>query len=158
MSKRLVLMLAVLAGVGLLIALDRPPPPVVAEVEPSRPSPRIPVATPEIKTGKQKAVADAAIPDLFADHAVPAVNQQPQQSTGAEGKDAAAEQQFSLLGFKEENGRREAFLMRNGEVLIARSGTTFEKRYRVMGLQQDSVHIRDNQSGQEIRIGFRVNQ
>ncbi|MFZ6765865.1 hypothetical protein ACO0LM_02185 [Undibacterium sp. Di26W] len=157
MSKRLALMLAVLAGVGLLIALDRPPPPVVAEVEPSRPSRRIPVAAPDIKTGKQMDMADAAIPDLFADHAVPAVNQQPQQSTGAEGKDAA-EQQFSLLGFKEENGRREAFLMRNGEVLIARAGMMFEKRYRVMGLQQDSVHIRDNQSGQEIRIGFRVNQ
>ncbi|MFZ6720322.1 hypothetical protein [Undibacterium sp. Ji49W] len=157
MSKRLALMLAILAAIGLLMVLDRPAPSVVAEVEPTRPTRRAPGVATDIKKEKKTDVVDAPIPDLFADHAIPAVHQQTQDA-GAEGKDIAAEQEFSLLGFKEESGRREAFLMRNGEVLIAHTGAVFEKRYRVMGLQKDSVLIRDNQSGQEIRIGFRVNQ
>ncbi|MBC3917294.1 hypothetical protein H8L32_07395 [Undibacterium sp. CY18W] len=150
-------MLAILAGIGVLMVVDRPSPSVVAEVEPSRPSRRMPLATPEIKAGGQMDVADVAVPDLFTDHAIPAVHQQAQGNV-IDGKNDALEQEFGLLGFKEENGRREAFLMRNGEVLIARAGAVFEKRYRVMDLQKDSVLIRDNQSGQEIRIGFRVNQ
>lgn len=157
MSKRMAWMLAVLAGIGLLILFDRPSA-TVPETEISQPSRRASSAMPEMKAEKQVLLADAAIPDLFADHAVATVSQQMQGDDGVKTKDSVAEVDFSLLGFKEENGKREAFLMRNGEVLPVAAGQLIEKRYRILSLQQDSVHIKDNQSGSEIRIGFKVNQ
>lgn len=152
MSKRMMALLAVLLGVGALILLDKPQQSEVLEV--SNPVARTELASgPEARPGvAQTMPVTDAIPDLFSAPGMPSepVAEPPQVLDKAE----AAAEPFTLLGFKEEEGVREAYLLRNGEVLLARVGVVLEKRYRVQALQPESVLITDKESGKKIRIGF----
>ncbi|MDQ1920178.1 hypothetical protein [Massilia pseudoviolaceinigra] len=156
MSTRLKIMLAVMLGVGLLMLFDRAPVPEVVGVSerPRRPqtAPAVvmPVRAPNV-------IADPAdpVPDLFAGGpAEPAA--QGAESAAADAADASGKPvaPFVLLGFKVEDGAREAYLLRNDAVLLARAGTVLEKRYRVLALRQESVSIQDQQTGKEHRISF----
>lgn len=150
-SKRLAGLIAVMLCVGLLIAVDRPAPEQVVEVsEPvrrARPPSAPPAALP--------AVAYQPIPDLFAGGDT---GQAPVAPPAPERDGDPPEAAFTLLGFKEEGGVRDAYLMRNGEVVLARAGALLEKRYRVLALLPESVHLHDKQTGQKIEIGFGTNE
>ncbi|ATQ77944.1 hypothetical protein CR152_28145 [Massilia violaceinigra] len=153
MSTRLKIMLVVMLGVGLLMLFDRVPEPEVVGVSerPRRPQTALAVVMP---VGAPNVIADPAdpVPDLFAGGpAEPAA-----QGAAADAADASEKPvaPFVLLGFKVEDGVREAYLLRNDAVLLARAGTVFEKRYRVLALRQESVNIQDQQTGKEHRISF----
>ncbi|MCE3605108.1 hypothetical protein LXA47_16015 [Massilia sp. P8910] len=156
MSTRLKIMLAVMLAVGLLMLFDSAPEPEVVGVSerPRRPQALAAVAAP---LSAPPIVADPSdpVPDLFAGGPVEAAAQDPQSAAadavGAGDKPAAP---FVLLGFKVEDGVREAYLLRNDAVLLARAGTVLEKRYRVLALRQESVNIQDQQTGKEHRISF----
>lgn len=60
----------------------------------------------------------------------------------------------TLLGFKEENGTRDAYLLHDGAVYMVRAGAVLLQRYRVLALHQDAVHLQDQQTGGKIRIAF----
>ena len=151
MPRRLKIMLAALAGVAALLVLDRPAPvqPEVSQVVRREPRAAAPaaVAPPVLNP-------DDPVPDLFAQtagtHAAAALAQ-------AETPDASEAQapEWTLLGFKEEDSVREAYVQYNGDVLTARTGALLDKRYRVLALRADAVDIRDNTSGVTRRIGFR---
>ncbi|NHZ87819.1 hypothetical protein F2P45_02055 [Massilia sp. CCM 8733] len=155
MPTRLKIMLAVLLGVGLLMLFDSPPEPEVVGVgeRPRRPqavqAPAAPLRAPSVAVDP-----DAPVPDLFAGGPAQAVRQDAAVTSG--GPDAGDKPQtpFVLLGFKVEDGVREAYLLRNDAVLLARAGSVFEKRYRVLALRQESVRIQDQQTGEEHRISF----
>lgn len=153
MSKRMMGLLALLLVIGLLLVFDSPQPEVVVEAsarEPRR-APRPPLEQGPAPVPSAAALSDPGdpIPDLFG--AAAALAAQPVGEAG-EGKSAAAP--FALLGFKEEDGTRDAYLLHNGAVLVARAGAVLERRYRVLALRQDAVHLQDKQTGEQIRIGF----
>lgn len=155
MSTRLKWMLAVLAAVAALLLLDRPDPAGTVEVsaaaEPLRavaqpaPAPPLDVA------------ADGPIPDLFAAGAAPVTASEAQQAPPADAPERPA-QPFALLGFREEGGRRAAWLLHKGEVASVRAGDVLDKRYQVLALGGDSVDIKDQRSGAALRIGFEDHQ
>jgi type II secretory pathway component PulM len=91
-------------------------------------------------------------PDLFA-----AVAGRHQTALVAETREAAAPQVPALtrLGFKEEDGVRQAYIEHGGDVLSAGAGTLLARRYRVTALRHDTVEIRDIGSGAVSRIGFK---
>lgn len=158
MSTRLKIMLAVMLGVGLLMLFDTAPEPEVVGVSerPRRAHAALAALGPE-PAPAPPVTADPAdpVPDLFAGGpAEPAA--QGAQSAAADrahaGENPAAP--FVLLGFKVEDGVRDAYLLRNDAVLLARAGTVLEKRYRVLALRQESVNIQDQQTGKEHRISF----
>lgn len=157
MSKRMMVLLAILLGAGALIVLDKPQDGGMVEV--SRPAERAARASmPAVQASvPQSAGGGDSIPDLFAAPGAPSAPPVVDQvAVGGDGEPAVAP--FVLLGFKEEDGVREAYLLRNGEVVLARAGAVLEKRYRVQALQQESVQMKDNKSGEEIRVGFGVGQ
>ena len=97
------------------------------------------------------AVSDAPVPDLFAGAAAPA------QAVAAAAAPAGRNEQSAptLLGFKEEDGVREAWLQIDGDVLSARAGTELKHRFRVLAMREDSVDLKDTASGAVRRIGFK---
>ncbi len=155
MSKRMMVMVALLLGIGLLLVLDRPQQSSLAEVS-------APIQRPAFTATSASALAlqkqnEQSIPDLFA----------PASKGVAGGADVEAFQEedeggeakglpFTLFGFKEEDGIREALLLQKDEVVVARVGTILDKRYLVLALQKESVRIRDKTSGKEIQISFEV--
>jgi len=160
MSKRLMALLAVLLGIGLLMAFDDQVPAAMVEV--AEPAPRAPPrrqeAAPQLMT---QASFDAAepVPDLFAGGAGPAAAAAESGATPRAEPEEAPAAPFRLLGFKDEDGVREAFLQgASGEVVMARSGAVLDKRYRVLALRQEAVHLHDKQTGAEHRIGFEVDE
>ena len=157
MSKRLLVLVGAMLVVGALLLFDRPRAALeVSEQAPRRlRQERLP--QPAVQTpgaGAPAVRADTPVPDLFEEAAGPAP--QGQSAKRDVSPEDAPALPFSLIGFKEEDGVREAYLMRNGEVLTVRAGATLEKRYRVLALRQDAVQIQDNQSGQQMRIAFEV--
>ncbi|MEO7579213.1 MAG: hypothetical protein ABIT83_16505 [Massilia sp.] len=160
MNKRMTAMLAALAVLALLIVFDRPQAaadaglaePVVRTVR--APSTVAQAAPPSEAPASSPAFADDVIPDLFASAATPAAVAAKAPAAG----EGEAPSPYTLLGFKEEDGVREAYLSHQGEVVVARAGAVLNQRYRVLALRQDEVDIRDNQSGASIRLGFGVEQ
>lgn len=150
MSRRMMVMLALVLGLALLILLDKPQQ--GGEPEVSQPMARAArVAASAIAASTPRAVPDAVeIPDLFAVPGAPA----PVDAVAP----PPAAPSFSLLGFKEEDGVREAYLLFNGDVILARVGVVLEKRYQVLALESEFVRMKDKESGTEIRIGFGVSQ
>lgn len=100
----------------------------------------------------QAAQLDDAVVDLFAGAGAPAPSAAPPR-TAADGEPPAAVP-VTLLGFKEENGVRDAYLLHDGAVHMVRAGATLQRRYRVLALLQDAVHLQDQQTGERIRIAF----
>jgi hypothetical protein len=99
---------------------------------------------------------NAPVPDLFAaagSQANTAGAQEKAAGTDGAGEDAPPKP-FVLLGFKQEDSMREAYLLRNGDVVTTRAGAVLEQRYRVLALGEDAVHIKDNTSGATLRVGF----
>lgn len=147
MSKRMMGLMAALLAVVLVIVFDQPPEQEVVEVaeRKERPAEVMFVAAPA------RINVDGPIPDLFAGaDQQAAINED--KAPPADGE--PAQPIFSLLGFKEEDGVREAYLLRDGAVLVARAGGVLEKRYRVTAVRADTVHITDTQSGDILRIGY----
>lgn len=155
MPTRLKIMLAVLVGVGLLMLFDSPPEPEVVGVaeRPRRPQTTQAAAAP-VRAPPPAVDPASPVPDLFAGGPAPAVEEDAPAKT--EDPDASDKPQapFVLIGFKVEDSVREAYLLRNDAVLLARAGSVFEKRYRVLALRQESVRIQDQQTGEEHRISF----
>ncbi len=151
MPLRLKLMAGVLAALALLLLLDRPTP---GESPVSEVAPR---AAPNTRTAVVASPAgalagDVAVPDLFA----AASSSAPIQAAAAPAeKESEPEPELALLGFKEEDGVREAYLQIDGDVLSARAGAELKHRYRVLALRQETVDIRDAASGSVRRIGFK---
>ncbi|NHZ39182.1 hypothetical protein [Massilia aquatica] len=155
MPARLKIMLAVLLGVGLLMLFDSAPEPEVVGVaeRPRRPQARQ-TATAPVPVPPRAVDPASPVPDLFAGGAAPAAQQEAPARTDDPDASDKPQAPFVLLGFKVEDGVREAYLLRNDAVLLARAGSVFEKRYRVLALRQESVHIQDQQTGKEHRISF----
>ncbi|NHZ65837.1 hypothetical protein [Massilia genomosp. 1] len=157
MSTRLKIMLAVMLGVGLLILFDSPSGPEVVGVaeRPRRPQ-SMQVAAAPLRAPPPAVDPASPVPDLFAGGPMPAAEQGAPPPTPTRDPDASDKPQapFILLGFKVEDGVREAYLLRNDAVLLARAGSVFEKRYRVLALGQESVNIQDQQTGKQHRISF----
>lgn len=177
MSKRTKALLAALAGAALLVLTDGAPDAAsdaagasdasgasgdtrVAAAAPRRaPRAPAPAAMPPVPDPVD---ADAPIVDLFAAAAgatpaaslAHAAGAQPNQADG-EG-DAAPK--LVLLGFRDADGVREAYLMHNEDMVIARPGAVFGQRYRVLALKPDSVRLQDKQSGAAIELGFEQKQ
>jgi hypothetical protein len=152
-------MLAVLAAVALLVALDRPQEAPVVEVSEgvARAAPKAAPALPAVPPAAMP--ADAPIPDLFAGAAAPAAADGAASPEPAHGTpEERPPKPFTLLGFRQEGPVREAFLLHGGEVATVRAGDLLGKRYRVLALGGDSVDIKDKQSGTAIRIGFEDHQ
>jgi hypothetical protein len=63
-----------------------------------------------------------------------------------------------LLGFREEDGVREAYVLQDGGVVLARAGQTIGARYQVQALGTEDIQIRDREDGRDYRITFGVNQ
>ncbi|NHZ83833.1 hypothetical protein F2P44_31875 [Massilia sp. CCM 8695] len=156
MSTRLKIMLAVMLAVGLLMLFDSAPESEVVGVSegPRRAHAALAVAAP-VRAPPVIADPSDPVPDLFAGGHVEAAAQG-KESAAADAADASDKPAapFVLLGFKVEDGVREAYLLRNDAVLLARAGTVLEKRYRVLALRQESVSIQDQQTGKEHRISF----
>lgn len=166
MTKRMAGLLLCLLAIALLLVFDAPRSDALAgpSAGPARPSPptaRQAVAAADgeamaatVATVAKTADADEAIVDLFG--AVGAPPPAPAPSAGDE--DARPPVPFTLLGFKEDAGGRDAYLLHDGAVLMARAGAVLERRYRVLSLHQDAVHLHDQQTGEKIRIGYGDNQ
>ena len=148
MSRTMLALLAALVAVMLVIAFDSPAAhEQVVEVAERKPRVEVMEAPPSVRAAP---LADGPIPDLFAGEA-PA--NMPAPAHG--GTPAPAEAPpFGLIGFKEEDGVREAYLLRNGAVLTARAGAMLEQRFRVQSVRGDTVHIKDTRSGAMLRIGY----
>ncbi|RSZ59673.1 hypothetical protein HF313_13050 [Massilia atriviolacea] len=162
MPARLKIMMAVMLGVGLLILFDSPTEPEVVGVaeRPRRPQAVQAVQAAAAPLRAPAVAADPAgpVPDLFAGGPAQP-GEQDAASAGAHDShdpDAGEKPQapFVLLGFKVEDGVREAYLLRGDAVLLARAGSVFDKRYRVRALRQESVDIQDQQTGKQHRISF----
>ena len=155
MPARLKIMLAVLLGVGLLMLFDRPAEPEVVGVaeRPRRPQ-TAQAAAARVRAPPPAVDPASPVPDLFAGGPAPAAQQEGPATTDDPDASDKPQAPFVLLGFKVEDGVREAYLLRNDAVLLARAGSVFEKRYRVLALRQESVHIQDQQTGKEHRISF----
>lgn len=174
MTKRMVGLLLCLLVIALLLVFDAPRSDALAEPSagPARQLPPTPVPEPvsaavdatanvateadgsdaaKVAEAPGAGKADEAIADLFgAVHAPPA--SAPPPDTG--GDDARTAVPYTLLGFKEEGGARDAYLLHDGAVLMTRAGVVLERRYRVLSLLQDAVLMQDQQTGEKIRIGF----
>ena len=150
MSKRMMGLLAALLAVALAIVFDPPPEHEVvgAAQRKERPVKVLFAAAPA------RVNVEGPIPDLFAGAGQqgPATLAQNEDKPPVDGEPAAP--LFSLMGFKEEDGVREAYLLHGGAVLVARPGAVLEKRYRVKTVGADAVHITDTQSGDTLRIGY----
>lgn len=155
MSARLKIMLAMLLGVGLLMLFDSPAEPEVVGVaeRPRRPQ-ATHTATAPVRAPPLAVDPASPVPDLFAGGPSQAVEENAPVKTDDPDASDKPQAPFVLLGFKVEDGVREAYLLRNDAVLLARAGSVFEKRYRVLALRQESVHIQDQQTGKEHRISF----
>ncbi|MFP5392065.1 MAG: hypothetical protein ACLGI6_11075 [Gammaproteobacteria bacterium] len=170
MSKRMKWLLAALALVALVVVLDRPDEKAqggeVSEVSEraERRASRAPAPAPLLAPSVARvASVDAPVPDLFA--AIPGQpggagapsprdGDMPAKEKGDDGDEPA----FRLLGFKEEDGERAAYLEHEGRVFTARKGANLAGQYRVVKVEQERVEIRDNGSGALLRIGFRDEQ
>lgn len=158
MTRRLKLMLAVLAAVAVLVLFDRPEEAAVAEVSEGVPRPARRLAQETPPAPAPVAPLDAPIPDLFAGvDAEPAAPQAQADAAQPEAQERPAKP-FTLLGFRQEGPVREAYLMQGNDVAAVRVGDVLDKRYRVVALGGDSVDIKDKQSGAAIRIGFEDHQ
>ena len=148
MSRTMLALLAALVAVMLAIAFDSPAAPEqVVEVAQRRARVEVMDAPPSVQAAPD---TDSPVPDLFAGEAPANV-----PAPAAGGTPAPAEAPpFGLIGFKEEDGVREAYLLRNGAVLTARAGAMLEQRYRVQSVRGDTVHIKDTRSGDTLRIGY----
>ncbi|NHZ34132.1 hypothetical protein [Massilia rubra] len=155
MSTRLKIMLAVMLGVGLLMLFDSPSEPEVVGVaeRPRRPQ-STQVAAAPLRAPPPAVDPASPVPDLFAGGPSAAAEQGAPPPTDAPDASDKPQAPFVLLGFKVEDGVREAYLLRNDAVLLARTGSVFEKRYRVLALRQESVNIQDQQTGKQHRISF----
>ncbi|NHZ96133.1 hypothetical protein [Massilia sp. CCM 8734] len=155
MSPRLKIMLAVMLGVGLLMLFDSPSEPEVVGVaeRPRRPQ-STPVAAAPLRAPPPAVDPASPVPDLFAGGPMPAAEQGAPPARDDPDASDKPQAPFVLLGFKVEDGVREAYLLRNDAVLLARAGSVFEKRYRVLALRQESVNIQDQQTGKQHRISF----
>lgn len=154
MTTRLKIMLALMLGVGLLMLFDSPSEPEVVGVaeRPRRPQLAQAAAAP---LRAPPAVDPASpVPDLFAGGEAAAPEQGAPVKTDDPDGAGKPPAPFVLLGFKVEDGVREAYLLRDDAVLLARPGSMFEKRYRVLALGQESVSIQDQQTGKQHRISF----
>jgi hypothetical protein len=160
MNKRMKILLALLALVGALIAIDASRDPVPAVVEAparlARDAARPGVAQADIASGPASAPAsiEAPIRDLFGSGAAPAPEVAEVEAAPAVEPPPA----LQLLGFREEDGVREAYLLHEGAVLLARAGSELTGRYQVMTLGQDEVRILDRSNGREHQITFGVSQ
>jgi len=99
------------------------------------------------------ALLDDAVVDLFAGAGDSASSAAP-SSSSATGEERRAAVPVTLLGFKEENGTRDAYLLHDGAVHMVRAGAVLVQRYRVLALEQDAVRLQDQQTGEKIRIVF----
>ena len=158
MSRRVAgLMLCALA-LGLLLALDGPQSEqlVEASVGPARAQAGQAAQEKQAAQEAPAAQLDDSVVDLFAGaggSASAAV-----LSQAATGEEPRAVVPVTLLGFKEENGTRDAYLLHDGAVHMVRAGAVLVQRYRVLALQQDAVHLQDQQTGEKIRIAFGDNE
>lgn len=158
-QRRIKVLGALLAGVALLLIFDRPQEAEVvgAVVVPSQ-ARRVPAALPApvlvpSATGK--------VPDLFA--ATPASAPEHDAAGAIAGSAAASGEDgpgppFGLAGFQVVDGVRSAVLLRDGSVRLARAGAVLEGRYQVLALQREAVQIRDQHTGNDIRVGFGTNE
>jgi len=159
MNKRMKMLLALLAGVGVLIAIDASRDPVPAVVEAPVRQVRELARTDLAETGVAHGVASAPasvetpIRDLFAEDVAP----QP-EVVAVEAAPVVEPPPFRLLGFREEDGVREAYLLHEGAVLLARAGGEVTGRYQLMTLGQDEVRILDRSNGREHQITFGVSE
>ncbi|HEX8611462.1 MAG TPA: hypothetical protein VF800_09265 [Telluria sp.] len=154
MSTRLKIMLAVMLGVGLLTLFDSPSEPEIVGVAERPRRPQTQRAAPPLRAPPLAVDPASPVPDLFAGGPAQAVEQGAPPKTDDPDASDKPQAPFVLLGFKVEDGVREAYLLRNDAVLLARAGSVFEKRYRVLALRQESVAIQDQQTGKEHRISF----
>lgn len=156
MTMRMKVLLAILLVIGALMLLDRPEPLDVSEA--SATQPRVPQGRlPRIRPATAVAApADVAVPDLFATGAqgVPASVDPQARRKPDQAQSRKPASPFRLLGFKLEDGVREAIVLGGAEVSIVRAGTTLGDHYRVLALGEDAVDIKDNASGAAFRIGF----
>lgn len=151
-------LVALLVGVTLLLIFDRPQETevvgaIVAPVQARRmpAAPPAPAAVPS---------AVGEVPDLFA---APASAPQQGQADGAASHAAPGGEDgpgppFGLAGFQVVDGVRSAVLLRDGSVRLARAGAVLEGRYQVLALQREAVQIRDQHTGNDIRVGFGTNE
>lgn len=172
MSKRMMALLAALAVTALLVLTDgssdaaaddsddASDETLVAAPAPRR-APRVqaPVAMPPVPNPVD---ADAPIVDLFAATAAstasaPVANAQDTLTNDADGEGKASST-LVLLGFRDADGVREAYLTHNEDMVIARPGAVIGQRYRVLALKQDSVRLHDKQTGAAIDVGFEQKQ
>ncbi|TFW36186.1 hypothetical protein [Massilia horti] len=149
MTMRLKMLLALLLAIAALAVFDRPAQVAVPEISegPARVQ-RTAAVAPAQALFADTEPDDALVPDLFALNAEASA---PEEALEPPVKPARP---FTLLGFKREDGVREAYLLRNGDVLKVRAGAVLEQRYRVLALTDDAVDIKDNVSGAALRIGF----
>jgi hypothetical protein len=158
MPKRLAILLAVMLGVGLLMLFDSPSAPEVVGVAERAHRPLATRAAPLAPRAPPAALDPASpVPDLFAAAAGAEAAPAPRDASAqADDPDPGGRPQapFVLLGFKVEDGVREAYLLRDDAVLLARAGSVFDKRYRVLALRQESVYMQDQQTGKQYRISF----
>jgi len=156
-SLRMKVLGALLAGVALLLIFDRPQEPEVVGALVMPPQARgVPVALP-VRVAMPPAAGK--VPDLFAAAPAPA----PEHDTGDAGNAAASGEDgpgppFGLAGFQVVDGVRSAVLLRDGSVRLARAGAVLEGRYQVLALQREAVQIRDQHTGNDIRVGFGTNE
>ncbi len=167
MSKRMMVLLAVLAVVALLVLTDSAPDAaadvsgdtLVAAAAPRR-APRAPVPA-TMPPVPDPVDDDAPIVDLFAATAgaapAPDTDGAGAQTDTADGENAGSPK-LVLLGFRDADGVREAYLMHNEDMVIARPGAVFGQRYRVLALKQESVRLQDKQTGAAIDVGFEQKQ
>lgn len=159
MSRRVAgLMLCALA-LGLLLALDGPQSEqlVEASVGPARAQAGQAAQEKQAAQEAPAAQLDDSVVDLFAGAGDSASSAAP-SSSSATGEEPRAAVPLTLLGFKEENGTRDAYLLHDGAVHMVRAGAVLVQRYRVLALQQDAVHLQDQQTGEKIRIAFGDNE
>lgn len=155
MSKTMLALLGVLVVVMLAIVFDSPAEPaqVVEVAERRERQSRVDVA-PGSESVHPAPDADSPIPDLFAAAGqVKTEGPVPAERAAPENAEASAPP-FGLIGFKNEDGVREAYLLRNGAVVTARTGAMLEKRYRVQSLRADAVQIKDTRSGEILLIAY----
>jgi len=150
---------ALLAGVALLLIFDRPQEPEVvgAIVAPVRARPAL--AAPQVVVAVPP--APGQVPDLFA--ATPAAAPQQGRDDAAAGNNGTSDEDgpgppFGLAGFQVVDGVRSAVLLRDGSVRLARAGAVLDGRYQVLALQREAVRIRDQHTGNDIRVGFEANE
>ena len=164
MQRRMLAMLGVLAGLAALLLTDTPADNagvVVAAAAPRRaprlldPAPTAPAAP--AMPALAPVDADAPVVDLFAAHDAAPVKPAASAAPPDAGADEPAAPLFTLLGFKYADGVREAYLTHNNDMLVARSGVTLLRRYRVLALRSESVRLLDQHTGAAFDARYQAN-